>query len=510
MEGYNPLTTSEFPERLNEGGRDLRTEGHYTSSSQEHDGVPEEKTVDLPPLSLRETAEIGFTFCWLWFIANWAINAALNYTTVTSSAIIASTSGFFTLGLGKIFGVERFTMMKMAAVITCFSGVILVSFSDLQPDSQFSTTTTGPSFSSYLRLHSYSPDISVKQARPLFGDALALLSALFYAFYVIFLKVKVQDESRIDMRLFLGFVGLFDLITCWPVGVVLHKIGVEKFELPATTTQWYALLTNMVILVLSDYLYVLAMLKTTPLLVTVGISLTIPVAVLGDFILNSPTRGQVLAGASLPKERRSRIGTHKPSVKLHKRAFAVQENAVEHVDIGAAAEASGNEILASLESSSGLQELSKKEKQALKREAFLHKLGALKTPYSKSHTRREKRKAKEQLAGGGLNEIQAILSTITVDEDEADVAGFSSEGTSRGKDSNSMETDQRQEKTRRNSEHKVRKIGEGKSAPLSQKQRKRILQAEQFRQPFIRSNSEYAKNPFATIRTHAQNTLIKH
>lgn len=55
----------------------------------------------------------------------------------------------------------------------------------------------------------------------------------------------------------------------------------------------------MAILVLSDYLYVLAMLKTTPLLVTAGISLTIPFAVLGHYILNSPVRGQVLVGASV-------------------------------------------------------------------------------------------------------------------------------------------------------------------------------------------------------------------
>jgi solute carrier family 35 protein F5 len=55
----------------------------------------------------------------------------------------------------------------------------------------------------------------------------------------------------------------------------------------------------MAILVISDYLYVLAMLKTTPLLVTIGISLTIPLAVMGDFILNSSVRGQVLVGAAL-------------------------------------------------------------------------------------------------------------------------------------------------------------------------------------------------------------------
>lgn len=47
----------------------------------------------------------------------------------------------------------------------------------------------------------------------------------------------------------------------------------------------------------SDYIYVLAMLKTTPLVVTIGLSLTIPVAVIGDFILHKPVKLQVIFGA---------------------------------------------------------------------------------------------------------------------------------------------------------------------------------------------------------------------
>ena len=55
----------------------------------------------------------------------------------------------------------------------------------------------------------------------------------------------------------------------------------------------------MAITLSSDYIYVLAMLKTTPLVVTVGLSLTIPLAVIGDFILGKFTRGQVIVGAIL-------------------------------------------------------------------------------------------------------------------------------------------------------------------------------------------------------------------
>lgn len=78
----------------------------------------------------------------------------------------------------------------------------------------------------------------------LLGDSLALLSALFYAVYVILLKVRIRSESRIDMQLFFGFVGLFNIIGCWPIGVLLHLTGVEKLELPTASRVVVGLLVN--------------------------------------------------------------------------------------------------------------------------------------------------------------------------------------------------------------------------------------------------------------------------
>ena len=49
-----------------------------------------------------------------------------------------------------------------------------------------------------------------------------------------------------------------------------------------------------------DYLYVLAMLKTTPLVATVGLSLTIPCALLGDLVfVGLKAHASVIFGASL-------------------------------------------------------------------------------------------------------------------------------------------------------------------------------------------------------------------
>jgi solute carrier family 35, member F5 len=147
-----------------------------------------------------------------------------------------------------------------------FIGVILVSVSDSSAASPDEIPSAIP----------------LARKQPLVGDVLALLSALFYAFYVTLLKARIGDEDRIDMQLFFGFVGLFNIIGLWPVGLLLHLTGAEPFELPKGNKVVGAVLINvrhmkartprlltevfsqMMVTLSSDYMYVLAMLKTTP------------------------------------------------------------------------------------------------------------------------------------------------------------------------------------------------------------------------------------------------------
>ncbi|KAF8622248.1 hypothetical protein AX15_007187 [Amanita polypyramis BW_CC] len=242
-------------------------------------GIGEPKEA-LPPLTTRQTANLALTFCFLWFIANWSLNASLNYTTAASAMILSSTSGFFTLGIGRLFHVETMTRIKTLAVITSFLGVALVYLSDSHQNQPISGTAT-------------------KSYRLVLGDTLGLVSAVFYAFYVLLLKIRIGSESRINMQLFFGFVGLFNILLAWPIGLLLHLIGVEVFEWPITKNVVTAILINMGITLFSDYLYVVAMLKTTPVVVTVGLSLTIPFTVVGDTMRGHSIHMQVILGALL-------------------------------------------------------------------------------------------------------------------------------------------------------------------------------------------------------------------
>lgn len=113
-----------------------------------------------------------------------------------------------------------------------FSGVLLVSVSDS------SQPLPGGAKDSDLE----GPIRPMSQA--LVGDALALLSAVFYALYVVLLKVRIKEESRIDMQLFFGFVGVFNVLMLWPIGVILHFAGVETFEMPSSQRAWIAVGIN--------------------------------------------------------------------------------------------------------------------------------------------------------------------------------------------------------------------------------------------------------------------------
>lgn len=46
------------------------------------------------------------------------------------------------------------------------------------------------------------------------------------------------------MQLFFGFVGTFNVLLLWPVGVLLHLTGMEPFETPPTRGAWQAIFVN--------------------------------------------------------------------------------------------------------------------------------------------------------------------------------------------------------------------------------------------------------------------------
>lgn len=117
----------------------------------------------------------------------------------------------------------------------------------------------------------------------------ALFSAICYAVYVVMLKVKIKDESRMHNAMFFGFVGIINVLTLWPVGIFLNLVGLDSFEVPSWSTLGYLTLNGLIGTVLSDYLWLLSVLLTSPVVATLGLSLTIPGSMVADAIIHSST-----------------------------------------------------------------------------------------------------------------------------------------------------------------------------------------------------------------------------
>ncbi|AJS95882.1 CHS_3a_G0039780.mRNA.1.CDS.1 [Saccharomyces cerevisiae] len=237
-------------------------------------------------LTLYETIKLSAEFCILWFTANLVTNASLAFTSVASQTILSTTSSFFTLFIGAICHVESLSKSKVLGSFISFVGIIMVTKSD-----------------SHQRYQRHIADVSGDDndaVQVLIGNLLALAGAVLYGVYSTLLKREVGDETRVNMKIFFGFVGLFNLLFLWPSLIVLDFFGWERFSLPKDPKVVVIIFVNCLITFVSDFCWAKAMLLTSPLTVTVGLSITIPLAMFGDVIFKHKTMSALyLFGAAL-------------------------------------------------------------------------------------------------------------------------------------------------------------------------------------------------------------------
>jgi solute carrier family 35 protein F5 len=166
-----------------------------------------------------------------------------------------------------MYSIEKINQNKIVGILLSFTGVLIITKID--------TSSNNPSDSNTAILA---------------GNLLALLGALIYGIYTILLKFKITiknsiRERNLDTHLFFGFVGVFNTFLLWPIIIILHFTDIERFELPSNNRTISLLLTNALITFVSDFCWCKAVLLTSPLTVTVGLSMTIPLAMVGDWIL---------------------------------------------------------------------------------------------------------------------------------------------------------------------------------------------------------------------------------
>ena len=237
--------------------------------------VDEEETEET--LGVVATARLSLAFCVLWFAANYFAMACLQYTTVASTTILTSTSSIWTLLIGALTRTEKFTWKKLCGVLASLAGIVLISQVDLKARDESAGQTR--------RALDEFPDKTPYELA--LGDSLALLSAVIYGFYTITLKKTTMAAlpKSIHMPTFFGFVGMFNIVLLFPLFPIFHFTGLEPFQMPPTAHIWMILLMNSISSLISDICWAYAMVFTSPLVVTVGLSLTIPLSLIGEMVI---------------------------------------------------------------------------------------------------------------------------------------------------------------------------------------------------------------------------------
>ena len=209
----------------------------------------------LPPFTNLQTAKVALIYFFFYFIASFFSNVAFQLTSPGSASILTSTCSFWTLLIGRLFAVEQITFMKLLSVIVSVGGVLLLGSSEFSKDGNTSV-----------------------------GNVCSLLSAVLYGFYSVYLKRATVDESRVSMMRLFAFVGFFTMIFTWPLLLLLHWLQVESFELPSGGTTYLLIAINILFgSLLPNYLWNVAFLYTSQMIVAIGLSMTIPLTLAVEF-----------------------------------------------------------------------------------------------------------------------------------------------------------------------------------------------------------------------------------
>lgn len=230
----------------------------FTRCQTDADGVKQ--------LSKKQVAWLSAQVAFVYYMYNLCVLESLQYTLASNQTVIGTTSTVFCLVIGVALGFERFLMTKLGCVLGLLCGVTLVNIGAGRNE----TGIPGR----------FSP------RNPMLGNSIALCGAGFYAAYLVIMKVWCgTGDILVNERRLFGWVGLWTLVGGVPLLLLVDYLGIEPLEYPPDATTAAVVVINGISLVISDYTAVLAMLLTSPLVVSLLLTLAIPITIFIDYVI---------------------------------------------------------------------------------------------------------------------------------------------------------------------------------------------------------------------------------
>jgi len=217
-----------------------------------------------------------------YFCLNYTYFLSLDLTSVSETMILSASTGVWTLLFSALLLRERMTKIRIATVMVSMLGMCLVSYGPAHSES--ATSSAAPaSAATHGAPGVPSPEVAASTAFT--GDLLAVMSAAASGVYMVLLRVCVPNEEDVHMPSLFGMIGFVSAICFLPLFPILHFCGVETFRLvPSYSALGTLLFSAATSTVLPDMLLAKAVVMTSPLVATLGLSLMIPMSVLVDYV----------------------------------------------------------------------------------------------------------------------------------------------------------------------------------------------------------------------------------
>jgi len=209
------------------------------------------------------------------FGADWAFNASLMNTSVSSATVIISFQSVIVYIMAITLKLESSSGMKCLGVFFGILGTTLTAIHD-----EVNADESDP--------ECYDEDSIIDIATTTKGDVLATIAAILYASYAIQVRLYCpENENLYSLQLLLGYIGLVSMVAAAPLVIIT-----------ATTspTATLALLSGHILglffvkglfdFIVSDYLLFRSIVLTSPTIASVGMALAIPMAFISDMILH--------------------------------------------------------------------------------------------------------------------------------------------------------------------------------------------------------------------------------
>jgi len=242
--------------------------GKLTEEPAKRCFVTEQSAEKIP---LIETIKLSGIFGSILFSMNYLFNASMVYTSQGSSTLLSTSSSPFTLIFSMILLKEPPVWSNMVGVAMVFGASIWIAYLDGSSNSDGTNDNNG---NSEKRL----------------GDFYALLAAFIYGLYSVLMKLWIKDDTRISMFLYVGLVGFWNVIALWPFFFLFDYYGLETFQLPDNMQTIWFLVLNGLINVLFEIFWTRSILLISPTIACVGLSLSVPLGLVADYIFFDITR----------------------------------------------------------------------------------------------------------------------------------------------------------------------------------------------------------------------------